>query len=121
MTGGGGRPLRRLKGPAGVADNRRMAIHAIARPPAPEPKATCPTCHRPVALQKNGKCIYCGAPLPGAAQVAEPQRGLPPEILLSLQPRRVEISSRTRWIRRAIAFGVSSSLLAAFMGACMKS
>jgi hypothetical protein len=98
-----------------------MAIHSISRPPAPEPKATCPTCHRPVALLKSGKCIYCGAPLPGALHLVEPWRGLPPDVLLSLQPRTAEVSIRTRWIRRMIAFGVSSLLVSGIVGPCMKS
>ncbi len=72
-------------------------------------------------MLKSGKCLYCGAPIPGALHVVEPGPGLPPDILLSLQPRAAEVSSRTRWIRRMIAFGVASLLVAAIMGPCMKS
>jgi hypothetical protein len=98
-----------------------MGTHGISLLPPPEPKATCPSCHRPVAVLKSGRCLYCSAPIPGALHVVEPGRGMPPDVLLSIQPRAAEVSSRTRWIRRMIAFGVASMLVGAIMGPCMKS
>jgi len=96
-----------------------MGIHAVAKAPRPEPKATCPSCHRPVAMMKSGKCLYCGQPLPGALQVVETRPGLPPELMFALQPRTSQITPRTKWIRRAIAMGISSLLVGLFMGPCM--
>jgi hypothetical protein len=72
-------------------------------------------------MLKSGRCLYCAALIPGALHVVEPERGLPPDLLLSLQPRTAEVSSRTRWIRRMIAFGVATMLVAAVMGPCMRS
>jgi hypothetical protein len=97
-----------------------MGIHAVARMPAPEPKATCPSCHRPVAMMKSGTCVYCGHRI-SDAEVEAPKAGLPPELMFELQPRAAKISTGTRWIRRVIALGLSSLLVAVFMGPCMKS
>jgi hypothetical protein len=101
--------------------NLLMGIQGISRQPANEPKASCPSCRRPVAVLKTGRCSYCGAPLPGALHVVGSTPGLPPELLLSLQPRTPQVSKRTRWIRRLIGLGVASLLVAAIMGPCMKS
>jgi hypothetical protein len=70
---------------------------------------------------KSGKCLYCGAPIPGALHVVETQGGLPPELQLALQAGAEKSAGGSRWIRRMIAFGVAAILVAAIMGPCMNS
>ena len=101
--------------------NPPMGIQRIAPQPEKEPRAICPSCRRPVVVLKTGKCSYCGAPLPGAVPVVASARGLPPEVLVSLEPRTAVVSSRSKWIRRMLAVGVTFLLVAAVMGSCMKS
>jgi len=98
-----------------------MGIHGIAQPPRPEPKATCPRCRRPVAVLKTGKCSYCQAEIPGSAVQTQVKAALPPELLLAFEPRAVTVSTRSKWIRRAIALGVAALLVAGVMALCMKS
>lgn len=100
-----------------------MGIHAVSRQPSPtpEPKATCPSCHRPIAVLKSGKCLYCGNAIRGALHVVEGKAGLPVELQFALQPREGKLSNRAKWIRRIIALGVSSLIVALIMGPCMKS
>lgn len=97
-----------------------MGIHAVARPQAPEPKATCPSCQRPIVVLKSGKCLYCGNPIPGAIHAVEAKPGVPPELMFALQPREAQVSNSSKWIRRFIAAGVASILIAFFVRACMK-
>src|SRR5206468_9322321 len=58
-------PAVPLKARPRSADTVPMGIKGITPPPGPTPKALCPSCHRPVALLKAGKCVYCGAIIPG--------------------------------------------------------
>jgi hypothetical protein len=74
-----------------------------------------------VVVLKSGKCLYCGERIPGALHVEETRPGLPPELMFSLQPRPARVSTRRKWIGRAIAMGVSSLLVGLMMGPCMKS
>jgi hypothetical protein len=98
-----------------------MGIRAVPQQPSPEPKATCHSCHRPISVLKSGKCVYCGEPIPGALRVVEARPSLPSEFFFSTQPRADKLSIRAKWMRRAVAMGVSSLLVAAIMGPCMKS
>ncbi len=111
---------RALKGSSGAADIRAMAIHRVAPAPRPAPKATCPTCHRPVAVLKRGKCLYCGTEIPGLASGARSEHTRPPDLLIAFPPRAASVPDRSRWVRGLIALGVSVMLVAAMMGACMK-
>jgi hypothetical protein len=99
-----------------------MGIKGITPPPGPAPKALCPSCHRPVALLKAGKCVYCGATIPGLvpALPTGPKGSLPTEIPLPELMVADDMQNRAKWARRIIAFGGMALLIAAMMGACMK-
>jgi len=115
-------PAVPLKPRAGSADTVPMGIKGITPPPGPTPKALCPSCHRPVALLKAGKCVYCGAISPGLvpALPATPKGTLPTEIPLPELMVADDMQNRAKWARRIIAFGGMALLIAAMMGACMK-
>jgi hypothetical protein len=99
-----------------------MGIKGVSPPPGPAPKALCPSCHRPVALLKAGKCVYCGATIPGLAPAAAAiSKGtLPSELALPELMIAGDMENRAKWARRIIAFGGMALLIAAMMGACMK-
>jgi len=91
----------------------------VALAPKPEPKEICPSCHRPVAVLKNGTCLYCGERIPGL-HVVEAPRGMPAEAAILLEPRQPGISSFRRWTIRIIALIVGSGIAAFVAGSCMK-
>jgi hypothetical protein len=99
-----------------------MGIRAVSLPPRPEPKATCPSCKRPIALLRTGKCIYCGANVPGALRLvtSETREALPvEEAMLQVQLQAAGKEKRNPWPVRIMAFGAASLLTAALIGPCM--
>ncbi|MBI1796527.1 MAG: hypothetical protein HY076_08060 [Candidatus Eisenbacteria bacterium] len=98
-----------------------MGIRAVPRAaPAVEAKATCASCGRPLALLKAPTCLYCGARNPHA----EPESGkqaIPPALLLALEPKlRPQMSSQAKWWRRMLIFSISSTIVSALVGTCVK-
>jgi hypothetical protein len=97
-----------------------MGIRALAAPPRPEPKASCPSCGRPLAVIASGKCIYCGSAMPGVLAVVPPKSKIPAELLVQLEPRGEVRSTREKWLVRIVVFGISTGLVVAISIAIMK-
>jgi hypothetical protein len=107
--------------PRGAATAARPSGRAPAGA-APEPKATCPGCGRPVAMARIGRCVYCGgeveipadaapaptpAPVPGpGAAPGAPVAALPVELLIALEPRERQRNVRRLWVVRIGAIAV---------------
>lgn len=72
-------------------------------------------------MLKLGKCLYCGADVPGSLRLVESKPAIAPELLIALEPRPRKTQGRSRWIKQVLIFGVSSTLLSALLSQCMKS
>ena len=118
-----------------AADNDRVNLSdksptrprpsSFAGPPevrlaAPEPKATCAQCGRPVVLAKAPTCLYCGARLATVTAVAEKPGTIPPHVLLALEPRVQKVDNRRKWLYRIGASLLGSLITSLLMGPCAK-
>ena len=100
-----------------------MGIQAVAEPPRPNPKATCPQCLRPLSVLKAGRCLYCGAEVhvPGAAAKSIAEAVMNAQVTVALEPRGQGERAGSRWLRRLIALGAAGLLIALFVANCMRS
>jgi hypothetical protein len=97
-----------------------MGISGVSPAPKPVPKATCPGCRRPIVLLKSDRCLYCGAATGQPAAAFTPASRLPAEALIALEPRPVDVSASSKWLRRGIALGFAGLLTAIVVLLCMK-
>jgi len=87
---------------------------------APEAKATCAKCGRPVVLAKAPTCLYCGAPLAVVIAPVEKTGTIPPHVLLALEPRVQKVDNRRKWLYRIGASIIGSLITGLIMGPCAK-
>ncbi|HKQ58382.1 MAG TPA: hypothetical protein VJY35_10995 [Candidatus Eisenbacteria bacterium] len=99
-----------------------MGIRAVPTPARPDPKATCPHCHRPLSVLKAGRCLYCGTEVhvPGAAARSIAEAVMTAQVAVALEPVAKGSSTGSRWLRRLIALGVTGTLIALFVAQCMR-
>ena len=96
-----------------------MGVRNLATVQKPEPKATCASCGRPLAILKTGQCVYCGAKVPGLTVVRNPAEIQLAQAVALLEPRPPENTNR-RWLIRIGAIALGGAVLAIVIGTCMR-
>jgi hypothetical protein len=97
-----------------------MGVRNFAAMPKPEPKESCSSCGRPLAILKTGQCVYCGTKVPGLTVVKSPDQLQLAKASALLEPRPHE-NTKQRWLIRIAASVVGSGVLALIVRSCMKS
>jgi len=97
-----------------------MGVRNLASTPKPEPKGTCSSCGRPLAILKTGQCVYCGTRVPGLSIVRSPEQQQLAKASVMLTPRPHEVGKQ-RWLIRIGAIVLGGALLALVIRGCMRS